>query len=85
MGLLFLGNERQNLVPMVEEVTEGVEDLGFRDPQGLGDLEDRLATPVQRNYLTHSYPQPIDHRLATADVRDAHDMWMLGFDHLGHG
>jgi hypothetical protein len=49
MGLLFLGDEREDFVPMVGEVAEGVEDLGLGDAQRLGDLQDRFAAPVQRN------------------------------------
>ena len=29
MGLLFFGDERQDVVAMIEEVAQGVEDLGL--------------------------------------------------------
>ena len=40
MRLLFLGDEREDFVAMIEEVAQGVEDLGLGDAERLGDLHE---------------------------------------------
>ena len=84
MGLLFLSDERENLLAMIEEIAEGVEDLGLSDAQCLGDLQDRLALPVQRDHVTNAHAQPVDYRLTAADAFESDNVRMLGLDHLGH-
>src|SRR5262245_8475530 len=73
MGLLFLGDQPEDFVAMVEEVAERVEDLGLGDAQRLGDLQDRFAAPVQRDHVADGHPQPVDDGLAPANVREPHD------------
>ena len=43
MGLLFLSYQGGDLVPMVEEVTQGMNDLCFLQVQGFGNLGNRLT------------------------------------------
>ena len=84
MGLLFLGDEREDLVAVVEEVAQGVEDLGLGDAQRLGDLQDGFAAAVQRDHVADGHAPPVDHGLAAADAREPDDVRMLGLDDLGH-
>ena len=84
MGLLFLGDEREDFALMIEEVAQGVEDLCLGDAQGLGDLQDRLAATVQRDDVTNRDPQAVDDRLAAADTFQPDDVRMLGLDRLSH-
>src|SRR5262245_47872008 len=84
MGLLFQSNEPQDLVAVVEEVAKRVEHLGLRDAQGLSDVEDRFAALVQRNDVANRHTQAVDHRFAPADAFEAHDVWVLGLNNLGH-
>ena len=67
MGLLFRGDEREDFVAMIEEIAERVADLCLGDAERLGDLEDRFATPVQRDDVAHGNSQPVDDRLPSAD------------------
>jgi hypothetical protein len=85
MGLLFLSDEREDFVAMVEEVTQGMEDLGLGDAQRFGNFQDRFTAPVQRDDMADGYPQPIDHGLAAANAFKPDDVRMLGLDSLGHG
>jgi hypothetical protein len=84
MGLLFLGDERPDLVPMVEKVAQRVENLGLADAQRLGDLQDRFAAPVQGSDVADGHAQAVDQGLAAADAFEADDVRMFGFDGLGH-
>ena len=68
MGLLFPDDEREDFVAMIEEIAERVEDLCLGDAERLGDLEDRVAAPVQRDHLAHGNSQPVDDRLPSADL-----------------
>jgi hypothetical protein len=81
MGVVFQGDERQDFVSVVEEVTEGVEDLGLGEVQGLGNLED--GSPRWCNVTTW--------RTATANRRlpahlafESNDMRVFGFHRLRH-
>lgn len=56
MGLLFLGDERHYFVAMIKEIAQGVEYLGLRNSQGLGDVEDGFAMLVKRDYMADCYP-----------------------------
>src|SRR5262245_19637352 len=85
MGLLFLGDQREDLVAVVEEVAQRVEDLGLGDAQRLGDLQDRFALPVQRDHVTDRHPQPVDHGFAAADPFDSDDVGVTRLDGLGPG
>jgi hypothetical protein len=84
MGLLFLGDESEDFVAMIEEVAQGVEDLGLGDVQGLGDLQDRFAAPVKRGHVAHGHSQPINDGLASANAIEANDVRMFRLDGLGH-
>jgi hypothetical protein len=84
MGLLFLGDQREDFIAMVEEVAQGVEDLSLGDAQRLGDLQDGFATPVQRGHVADRHPQAIDHGLAAADAREPNNVRMLGLDSFRH-
>jgi hypothetical protein len=84
MGLLFLGDEREDFVAMIEEVAEGVENLGLGNAQGLGDLQDRFAAPVQRGHVAHGHSQPINDGLASANAVGANNVRMLRLEGLGH-
>jgi hypothetical protein len=84
MGLLFLSDEREDFVAMVEEVAERVEDLGLGDAQRLGDLQDGFAAPVQRDHVADGHPQPVDYGFAAADAFQPDDVRMLGLDGFGH-
>jgi hypothetical protein len=83
MGLLFLGDEREDFVAMVEEVAQGVEDLGLGNAEGLGNLQDRFAAPVQRGHVADGHPQAVDDGLAAANAWEADDVRVLGLDGLG--
>jgi hypothetical protein len=84
MGLLFPGDEREDFVAMIEEVTERVEDLSLGDAQGLGDIEDRFAALMQRDHVTDCHAQPVDHRLAAADAFQTDNVGVLGLHGFGH-
>src|SRR5437879_3020532 len=84
MGLLFLSDERQDLVAMVEEVAKRVEDLSLAYAQGLGDIENRFTALMQRDHMTNGYAQPIDHRLAAADALQPDNVGVLGLHGFGH-
>jgi hypothetical protein len=84
MGVLFLGDEREDFVAMIEEVAQRVEHLGLGDAQGLGNLENRFTAPVQRRNVPDRHAQPIDHGLTAADALKADDVRVLsshGFSH----
>jgi hypothetical protein len=84
MGLFFLGDEREDFVAMIEEVAQGVEDLSLGQAQGLGDLQDRFATPMKRDDVTDGYLQAVDHGLAAADAFQPDDVRMPSFDSFCH-
>lgn len=84
MGLLFLGDQREDFVAVVEEVAQRVEDLGLGDAQRLGDLQGRLAEPVQRDDMADRHPQPVDHGFAAADAFQPNDVRVLSPDGLGY-
>ena len=84
MRLFFLGDKPQDLLAMIGEITQCVEDLGLGNPECLGDLDKRLALPVQRDHVTDRYPQSIDYRLAAANAFKADNVRMLGPHGLGH-
>jgi hypothetical protein len=84
MGLLFLGDQREDFLPMIEEVAERVEDLGLGDAQRFGNFHNRFAVPMQRNDVADSHAQSIYQRLTAADAFETDDVRMLGLDRLGH-
>jgi hypothetical protein len=84
MGLLFLGDEREDFVAMIEEVTKRVEDLGLGDAQSLGDIENRFAALMQRDHVTDTHAQSVDHRLAAADAFEPDYVGVLGLHGFGH-
>src|SRR6266536_1405187 len=73
VGLPFLSDQREDFVPVVEEIAEGVEDLSLGDPQRLGDLQDRFAAAVQGGDVADGHAQPVDHGLAAADAFEPDD------------
>src|SRR5436305_14183105 len=83
MGLLFLGDQREDFVAVVEEVAQRVEDLGLGDAQRLGDLHGRLAEPVQRDDMANRHAQAVDDGFAAADAFQQDDVLVFGFDSLG--
>jgi hypothetical protein len=84
MGLLFLSDKREDLLAMVEEVAEGVEDLGFGDAQRFGDIQYRFTLSVQCDHVADGHPQTVNHRLAAADAFEPDDMRIRGLDGFGH-
>jgi hypothetical protein len=84
MGLLFLRHERQNLLAMVGEVAERVENLGFGDAQGRGNVGNWLPAMVKSRDVTHGHSQAVDYRLAPAQAFEPNDMWVLGLNVLRH-
>src|SRR6516162_5120511 len=84
MGLFFLGDQRQDFITMVEEITQRVENLRLGDAQRLGDIQDRFALPMQRHDVANGHTQAIDYRLAAADAFEANDMRMFGLHSLWH-
>jgi hypothetical protein len=60
--------------------SQGVEDLGLGNPQGLGDLQDRFAAPVQRGHVAHGHAQPINDGLASANAIEANNVAVLRVD-----
>jgi hypothetical protein len=84
MGLLFPGDEREDFVAMIEEVTERVEDLSLGDAQGLGDLDNRFTALAQSHHVTDGHAQPVDHRLAAAHAFQPDDVGVLGLYRFGH-
>src|SRR6516164_2157645 len=84
MGLLFLRHERQNLLAMVGEIAERVENLGFRDAQGRGNVGYWLPAMVKSCHVTHGHSQAVDYRLAAAQAFEPKDMWVLGLNALRH-
>src|SRR6516165_1853069 len=84
MGEFFLGDERQNLLAMIEEVAQRVEDLRLGYAKCLGNLQDRFPLSMQRGDVPNGHAQPVDHRLAPTDIRQALDMRMLCLDRFGH-
>ncbi|HUE74514.1 MAG TPA: hypothetical protein VMP01_26760 [Pirellulaceae bacterium] len=84
MGLLFRGDERVDLVLMVEEVTECVEHLGLSQSQGLGDIRKGLTVLMQRRHMPHRDAQSIDHGLAAAKALEPDDMRVLSLNFARH-
>jgi hypothetical protein len=84
MGQLFLGDERQDFVAMVEEVTERVENLGLGYAQSFSNLQNGFAALMQGNHVADSDAQGIDNRFAAADAREAHDVRVLALHCIGH-
>jgi hypothetical protein len=84
MGLFFLGNEREDFIAMVEEITQRVEDLGLGNAQGLGDVEDRFALLMERDHVPDGHAQSINHRLAAADAFQPDDVRVFGLNRFGH-
>jgi hypothetical protein len=84
MGLLFLGNEGENFVAMVEEVAERVENLGLGEAQSLRDVGNGLPTLMEGGDMTNCHAQAVNDRLAAADAWEADDMWVLGLHDFGH-
>jgi len=84
MGLLFLGDEREDFVAMIEEVAKRVEDLSLGYAQGLGDIENRFAALMQRDHVTNGYAQPVDHRLAATDAFQPDNVGVLSLHGFGH-
>jgi hypothetical protein len=84
MGLLFLSDEGQDFVAVVEEVTQRVEDLGLRDAEGFGDFENSFAPLVQRNHVADGHAQAVDQWLAAADAFATNDVWVFGLHRFGH-
>jgi len=84
MSKFFLRNQRQDFRAMIEEITEGVKDLRFRDAQRLSNVEDRLAALMQRNNVPDGDAQPVNDRLAPAHAFKPDDVRIFGFRCLGH-
>ena len=84
MGLVFLGDEREDFGAMIEEVAQRVENLGLGDAQVLGDLDDRFAAPVQRSNMACGNSEPVNDVLASANAIEPNDVGMLRLDGLGH-
>jgi hypothetical protein len=84
MGLFFLSDQRQNVAPVVEKITQGVENLGLGDPQGFGDVENRFALLMEGDHMTDCHTQPINDGLTAADSFEADDVWMFGFNRFRH-
>ena len=63
---------------MIEEVAEGVENLGFGDARRLGDLQDRFAAPVERDHVADGHAQAVNHWLAAADAFEPDDVGVFG-------
>jgi len=84
MGLLFLGDEREDFVAMIEEVAKRVEDLSFAYAQCLGDVENRFAALTQRDHVTNGHAQPVDHRLAAADAFQPDNVGVVRLHGFGH-
>jgi hypothetical protein len=84
MGFLFSGNQRGDLVPVVEEVAEGVKDLGLGEVQGFRHLMDGFTAQVQRGHMPHGDPQTVDDGFASANAFQANDVRMFGLDDRSH-
>jgi len=84
MGLFFLGNEREDFVAMVAEVTQGVEDLRLGDSQGIRDGGNGFALLMQRDHVAHAHPQSVNHRLAAANACQANNVGVFGLYGFGH-
>jgi hypothetical protein len=78
MGLLFLGDQGQDFVAMVEEIAQRVEHLRLGYVQGLGDFDNRFPALMQCHNVADGHPQSVDHRLSAADATEANDVWMFG-------
>ncbi len=78
------GDEREDFVAMIEKVAERVEDLCLGDAERLGDLQDRLAAPVQCDHVALGNPQPVNDGLASAYSIKASNMGVARLDRLGH-
>jgi hypothetical protein len=84
MGFFFLSDKRRDFFAMVEEVTEGVENLGLSQSQGLGDLGCRFATLMKRGHVPDGHAQAVDHRLAAADAFKPDNVRMLSLHGVSH-
>jgi hypothetical protein len=78
MGLLFLRDQSQDFVAMVEEITQRVEYLRFGDVQGLGNFDNRFPALMQCHNVADGHAQSVDHRLSAAEGLEANDVWMFG-------
>jgi hypothetical protein len=84
MGFLFSGDQRGDLVPVVEELAEGVKDLGLGEVRSFRHLVDGFAAQVQRGHMPHGDPQTVDDRFATTNAFQAYDVRMFGFHDCSH-
>src|SRR5437867_4448020 len=79
MGVLFQRNERHDFVPMIEEIAQGVEDLGFAQTQCQGDLLNCFPALVKRSDVPDGDAQAVDDRFAPAHSFEAENMWVICF------
>jgi hypothetical protein len=84
MGLLFQGDQRQDFVTVIEEVTQRVENLSLGDAQRLGDVENRFAPLMQGDNVADGHPQAVNHWLTPANAFEANDVGVFGPYSIGH-
>jgi hypothetical protein len=84
MGLLFLGDERQNFVAMIGKKTQRVKDLGFGNSQVLRDFGNWFTNLVQHGHVADGYSKAINHRLTTAKTFTADNVRVVSFYSFTH-
>lgn len=84
MGLLFLIDQRLNLIAMVREVAEGMKNLRLGDAESLGDVGNGFATQVKSGDMAHRDAQVVYNRFAAANAFNANNVRMLRSDSGWH-
>ena len=84
MGLFFSGDQDVYFILVIEEVTEGMENLRLGEPQTLGDRTQRIPLLMQGCHVAHGNTETVNHRLATANSRQPNDVRMFSFEGRCH-
>src|SRR5687767_2127006 len=84
MALLFLSDQGGDLLAVVEEVAQGMDDLGFGEVEGGRYLRDRFAQEIEGGHVPNGDAQTVNERLAAANAFPADDVGVLGLDKGRH-
>lgn len=79
MGLLFLSDEFDYFLAVVEEITQAVKDLCFREIKGICNLQNGFAAQVEGSNVAYRDAQAVNDRLPAAHGLALNNVGMFGF------
>lgn len=79
MGLLFLRDEIDYFLAVVEEITQAVKHLCIREVKGIGNFQNGFAAQVEGSNVAHCDAQTVDDRLPAAHGLALNNVGMFGF------